>query len=81
MADEPMSMAEVQRNIKRIDGELKTKVSKDIWDSEVKHLHEHIDSIETGKQNAWGRWLQVATIIGGLVAAWLGAYIASKGIK
>lgn len=74
-------MAEVERNIKRIDDALGTKVSADVWGNEVKHIHERIDDFETGKNNTWTRTLQVAAIVGGLVAAWLGAYLASKGIK
>lgn len=81
VADEPMGLAEVERNIRRIDGELEKKVSQEVWKTEKEHIHDRLDDIETGKQNAWGRSLQIAAIVGGLMAAWLGAYIASKGIK
>lgn len=36
-----------------------------------------IQRIETGKQNAWGRTLQIT----GIVVAIVAAYIAAKGIK
>jgi hypothetical protein len=37
--------------------------------------------IEDGKANVWTRVLQVAAIVATLAAAWLTAYLASKGAK
>lgn len=37
--------------------------------------------IEDGKANVWTRALQVAGIVATLAAAWLTAYLASKGAK
>ncbi len=37
--------------------------------------------IEDGKANVWTRVLQVSAIVATLAAAWLTAYLASKGAK
>lgn len=40
-----------------------------------------VKELKENKQNSWMRWLQGLGIISTLAAAWLTAYLASKGMK